>query len=360
MAMYYFEQCVKQRVLIVGMLPPPLGGIGVHIKRKCAFLRAHGAQVYVIDVCKESAVRSKIGYAWSLMRRVLSFQPHVVYYHTLSLRSNFVELILLIMLKWCRGSKLVIVEHSGRFLYARSWLYKKILNMCICGGVDEQILMGQPMVQAYRDNDMVLLPSMCMAQAFIEPDSSEEFTHIQQYPDVLWQFMRTKNMLFILNASSISLWQNQDLYGFDLAITLLADLPEDCGLICVVGAINNQRYHDSVMSALDRWSEKVYVMTGCHAELWPLIKRADCLLRPTRWDTASVSIQEALFLGKPVIASNACVRPEPCVLFESGNYEDFLAKVKTVYDQYTRQCDSADAQSCARCGDHDEQSVHAN
>lgn len=358
--MYYFERYAGQKVLIVGLFPPPLGGIGVHIKRKCAFLRAHGAQVYVIDVCKESAARSKLGYAWFLMRQVLSFRPNVVYYHTLSLRSNFAELILLIVLKWMCRAALVMVEHSGRFLYARSWLYKKILNVCLRIGVDEQILMGQPMVQAYRDNQGAFLPSMRMEQAFIEPDPSEETMHIQQYPKPLWQFMHKKNMLFVLNASSISLWQNQDLYGFDLCIKLLADLPSDRGLVCVIGTINNQQYHDSVMHELNRWPEKVYVMTGCHAELWPLIKRADCLLRPTRWDTASVSIEEALFFGKTVIASNACVRPESCVLFQSGNYDDFLAKVKTVYDQHTRQRDGANTQSCARCGAHDEQSVYTN
>jgi glycosyltransferase involved in cell wall biosynthesis len=62
-----------------------------------------------------------------------------------------------------------------------------------------------------------------------------------------------------------------------------------------------------------------------HAVTLHLIEKADVLLRTTMFDGNAISIQEALFLGTPVIATNTGSRPEGVEVIPIGD-RDALAK----------------------------------
>ena len=52
------------------------------------------------------------------------------------------------------------------------------------------------------------------------------------------------------------------------------------------------------------------------------MKKVDVFLRPTLSDGASVSVQEALWCGTPVVASDVCLRPREVALFKTGDADD--------------------------------------
>lgn len=61
----------------------------------------------------------------------------------------------------------------------------------------------------------------------------------------------------------------------------------------------------------------------------------DAYLRPTNTDGDSFSIWEALYLGIPVIASDATQRPDGCVLFKNRNLDDLVDKADKLIRNYS-------------------------
>ena len=62
-------------------------------------------------------------------------------------------------------------------------------------------------------------------------------------------------------------------------------------------------------------------------EFCPILTISDLFLRPTLTDGDAVSIREALYLGVPVVASNAVKRPEFVNLFENEDKEAFINSI---------------------------------
>ena len=58
-----------------------------------------------------------------------------------------------------------------------------------------------------------------------------------------------------------------------------------------------------------------------------LINDADIVLRPTCTDGDALTIREALYLNKPVVASDVVTRPEGAITFKNRDMFDLCAKV---------------------------------
>lgn len=325
--MTYFQNVVGKRILIFGMQPPPFGGISVHISRKAAALQKVGNYVLIFDVCKEYASRSKFGYVCHLVRTFFVFRPQRVYYHMLLVRKNPFELFLLGMLSKLFSARVTVVEHNYRAIYPRSAWYVRSLSCVIRFFVHQQVMIGPLTLRAYQDKKIFTLPDVTVTRAFIEPDFSQEAAIIEAYPPTLRNFVEQKRCVLLANASSFTLHQGADVYGIDLCIRLLRDVPQDVGLIIAVGTVTNRHYHDTIMSKLAVFKDRVFVLLNCQAELWPLMRKVSLFLRPTRYDADSISIHEALMFGIPVVASDSVSRPAACILFKDGNYDDFFDKI---------------------------------
>lgn len=323
----YFSGLQGARVLIFGMQPPPFGGISIHISRKVAALQKLGNCVLVFDVCKEYAQRSKLGYVWHIVRTFFPFRPQHVYYHMLLVRKNPIELFLLGLLSALFGARVTVVEHNYRAIYPRSVWYARSLSFVIHLFVHQQVMIGPLTLQAYQDKKMFTLPDVMVTGAFIEPDFSQEAAIIAAYPPELHSFIAQKRCVLLVNASSFTLHQGIDVYGIDLCIRLLRDLPSDVGMVIAVGTVTNRHYHDEIMAQLAVFKEQVFVLFNCQAELWPLMRHTDIFLRPMRYDTDGISVHEALMVDTPVIASDSALRPAASILFKDGDYNDFFAKV---------------------------------
>jgi len=61
-----------------------------------------------------------------------------------------------------------------------------------------------------------------------------------------------------------------------------------------------------------------------------LLSEIDIYVRPTTTDGSSVAVQEALMLGKKVLASDVVERPAEVTLYRSGDFEDFKEKLENL------------------------------
>ena len=125
-----------------------------------------------------------------------------------------------------------------------------------------------------------------------------------------------------------------DLYGFDLCIALVDEIRKDqpeAGLLLALAQVGHSTYLAKLQDEIARrgLGEYVHFMTG-QRELWPLLKKASLLVRPTNTDGDAVSIREALHFGCPVVARDVVGRPEGTVLFASRNLGSLVAATKRV------------------------------
>jgi len=333
----YFEEIEDKRIFILGLSPPPLGGVSVHILRKIKYLEGKNNRVFLFDVVKKGRRNSNLLYAFNLLCSLFCFKPQIVFYHTLFLRRNLFELIILIFYRFVTWSELILVEHSVRFLYKRSRSYKCMLNL-LMRYIGQQVLIGKPMLQGYLDNNIKLRKNHLVESSFIYPVLSCEKQIYDAYPQGLKKFLQSKKKIFIMNASKFDLWDGGDIYGFDLCIKLMNDINNnDIGLVMAVGTIYNHSYYEEIKKKLN--CNNTFLALNLTEEIWPLIKNADLFLRPSRFDNYSVSVAEALYLGTPVIASDIGERPSGARLFKSGDYKSFKEQIEDwLKDEEFRNC----------------------
>ncbi len=327
----YSNNIFNKKIAILGIEPPPLGGISIHVQRVAKKFRDQKNSVYIFDTEKRRGGYFRfLRYIFLLTRFLWRVKPDIVYHHTVTCFFNgrLIELPLLILLKWLLGYQFIMIDHVSRFFTVQCWWYKKVLSF-LFSYFDQQVLIGNSTHQAYGKNKIFLGKNYCVEAAFLPPDLTQEQAILASYPTSLQFFLKKHTPIIIANGSKMALWHGNDLYGFDLSVALIAKLKKeypDVGLVLALSNKGDQAYYEQFCEKIKK-NSAVYLLYNCTGELWPLLKQADIFVRPTLSDGASVSLQEAIYVGTPVVASDVCVRPKGAVLFKCGDRDSFYQKV---------------------------------
>lgn len=97
--------------------------------------------------------------------------------------------------------------------------------------------------------------------------------------------------------------------------------------------MGSHQYLENYQAALDQSGAKEHILlTGNlpRGEFLGVLKQGALYLRTPLGDGVCSSVLESLALGTPVVASDNGTRPASCVLYEGGNLDDMLAKVRQV------------------------------
>ena len=76
-------------------------------------------------------------------------------------------------------------------------------------------------------------------------------------------------------------------------------------------------------------SDNVYFINGNH-DFNAVLQLCDAFLRTTSTDRDSLSVSEALYWGKPVLASDVVDRPAGVLLYEYGNKHDLIKNIRFI------------------------------
>ena len=313
------------KVLIVGIIPPPMGGMSIHIQRLAHLLERQGCNVYLWDVCKRQAGLSQIKYYWSLWHFCLKFKPQWIMYHAINMRGTPLELFVLWLASSWTGSKISVTVHSIRFLENKNKLYCLALSW-ILHKVTQVILVSPALQEAFTQKAILLANNVVIQDPFLPPDLSQKEQILTQLPESCKLFIDHHKPLVLVTVTRMATWQGQDLYGLDLMLTawpkFLAQFPQAGLLVAIAHLKPNQNI---------QLPKNCYLLANWPHELWPVIAQADLFLRPTRSDGYSVSVSEAIYFNVPAIASDVCPRPDDTVLFKSNNSQDLIQKmIKTL------------------------------
>lgn len=332
----YSDALTNEKIVLCGpAYPPPYGGIRVHLKRVADKLEHQGNRVYHHDTLQEYRYRYFIVYLCKLAWRLLLLRPDRVYYHTLYLTNSAGELRLLVWLKRLLKYKLVVVDHHCLHLITRPASFRRTLNKFV-PAIDQQVLIGNSTYQSYCDTNIDAAPLVSVERAFIPPLCSEDETT----PSGFEQFCVQHTPIITVAITRLVFMDGRDLYGADTAIELVRELKKQfptTGLICLIGGVDEPMYYTMLRSRIAAYGldESIFLVHGVYS-LWPILKKTDLLLRPTLADGASVSEDEAHFLGVAVVASDVCLRHPKTITYRSGSLDDCSIKVSEVFERGTK------------------------
>jgi len=316
-----------RKILIVGTVPPPTGGVTIHVSRLIQHLDARKV-LYTFCGISEGPLK--------IFRQVIRHK--VIHLHA----SNSYFRLAFSMVCFLLGKKLIQTIHGdlGRFSRMRN----------LCDRISVR-LTHTPVVinKGSLEKAGKLNRRSVLISAFIKPVDSEPL------PDeILTGLKQWKNgfsHIFCANATSPDRdTLGREIYGGSELMKVFSRQPEK-GLIFVdpgghyreiIRGNGRSREDESIR---ERESNRVSGGIGENENVphnvfyidrplpfFEVLKFSDCYIRATTTDGDSLSVKEALSIGKPVIASDCVDRPEGCKLYKTADTGALLQQVAQFSD----------------------------
>lgn len=315
----------KVRLLIIGPLPPPAGGVSIHIIRLIELLQND----YDIDVIDESFLFKKqyfnfrSGNLFKYLNKIL--RSDVVFIH--SGNHTFKKLHLII--SKCFFKKTIVTFHGfghkrkdKKFGFWERFIYKQ----------SDKIIFVNKAIQS----NLIFANNKCIVKhAFLPPIMSFE----PELPSIISEWIkqaRSQNQTIICsNASRLNIYNNQDLYGLDMCIEVVERLLKkgiNINLIFIVSSVEvgNDKFEEAKEKLRILGLTNNFLLLNNKLSFVKLIEQSDIVVRPTNTDGDALTIREAIFLHKPVLASDVVVRPEGTYTFKTRDINDFELKLMTL------------------------------
>ncbi len=310
------------KTLIIGPLPPPLGGVSVYVSRLRRKLTAEGHTVDTVDVGHPDRFGRFI--------HLLSLQPSS--YDVIELNVLSTGILSALLARNLAG-KCRLTIHSGQDLENWGPVKSAVVELFLrrCG---ELVFVGPHLRELFDKQGFSLPDTTTIHPAFLPPSLEDETTIRQSYSNDVRDFIEQRRPLIVANAFRLVFHEGIDLYGLDMCVELIARLQiefPNVGLLFALAEIGERGHYRKIreMIAKRKLGNNICFMTG-QKELWPIFRQADLLVRPTCVDGYGISIAEALYFGCPAVASDVCVRPEGTVVFARGNMDDFQHKCEDI------------------------------
>lgn len=328
----------KAKIAIIGPYPPPYGGISIHIKRMKNYLEKNHIECTVYNESRiveyENNINVKpIDSYKRFIFKIPFLKFNILHFHSINLKIRM-------LLGWYKflGNKIILTIH-GESLHDQLTKLNLIgyyLLLLSLRNIDK-IICVNPRTKKELLDLRLNSEKIKVIPAFIPPTPDE--TKVNQLPEFFHKIRHKHKFLITANASKISFYKNQDLYGIDLSIELMKQLInngyKDIGFIYIIPDIGDYDYFVKMQNLVKKYSLEDNFHFYTKPVAYPaVINMCDLFIRPTNTDGYGVSIAEAISLKKPVIASNVCKRPEGTILFKNRNIDDLYIKITDVINNY--------------------------
>ncbi|MEM7082640.1 MAG: glycosyltransferase [Pseudomonadota bacterium] len=313
----------SMQLLLIGPLPPPKGGVSVHLARLSALLERGGITIDLID---ESPVRKAVFNLRSLnvfgyFRRF--FRAEIVHIHSSVDLFRVTNALTALLLR----RPFLISLHSWRARGAVSrgihrWIFRRA-QVVIC--------VSSAIADAVESDKTVIRP------AFLPPVPEHEPALPSALQDWLGHQRSQGRKVIASNAYQLDEFEGVDLYGLDLCIEMMRTLVDasqlEVALVFNVASLAKgrdrfERYQKAIVDF--ELGDRIRLTCDEDLSFVRLIENTDCSVRATNTDGDALSVREALSLGKPVVASDAAARPAGTRLFTSRNSQSLANAVKDV------------------------------
>ncbi|HNW56140.1 MAG TPA: glycosyltransferase [Bacteroidales bacterium] len=318
---------MKRKILFIGPLPDPKGGVSIHIFRLGDMISPF-ADVRYID---ESSVR-KEEYFNVRSLRLFAYIKLILWADIVHIHSAInVFRILHICISKLLFKKVVITLHYTP-VNQNLFFLRSLLNLC-----DKVVLVNKEAVAMLH-----LKKKPYVKEAFIPPSAKED--KVLPVSAENWIRDKKEKGYFIISANAwhLDIINNVDLYGLDMCVSAIKEfknrLQKKVALVFTISYVTDSDtyYFDTIKHIKELEVEDEVLITTENVSFIKVIELSDIVLRPTNIDGDALTVRESLYLGVPVIASDVVARPEGTILFETRSQRDFFEKLDTTLGNIER------------------------
>lgn len=317
---------MKREINIWGSIPPPYGGVGMHILRLLNGLKKKKANVVLKNYMPQDDL--KIDYCF-VVRELLKLpfiKTKILHFHMSS------TLLCIVLLTFGFRHKIGITIHNQRSILIKNriikYIFSKFYQRCDFIIMNDEVY-SKKFAHYFNISE---IKKICIVPAFIPP-TDEERTGVD---DSVKSFRDSFD--FIISSCSYGLTRENghDVYGVDMLIELVYRLKLrniDAGLLLCLSHIVDQNYYEQLKNRIKEYGidRNVFILNKEVPNGFEYWEISDVFIRATKTDMEGISVKEALSLGTSVIASNVCKRPSQCILYRDGDIDDLYEKVHTLF-----------------------------
>jgi len=288
----------KGKVLIVGKVPPPIGGVTVHVQRLLSSYREKNSHDFY-DLSNFT---------------VAGFIREFVQYKTLHLHtSSSIFRLLVALLSFITRKNLIITFHGNIGRYGRVRNTFDLLSVQLCS---KPILLN---IGSYNKAIGYNLNSELVTGFIPPPDTTRLPT---KYIDEIKKLRDGGIRVFSTNAFNVSTDKyGRETYGISELLDSFADLANSRLIV----SDPSGRYKKFIENKFSHLVEVPLWIAEPH-DFIEVLKLSHGFIRNTTTDGDSLSVREALFYNVPVFASTAVERPAGCILF--SNCDELLRQIE--------------------------------
>jgi glycosyltransferase involved in cell wall biosynthesis len=310
----------RPNILIAGPLPPPSGGISIHLLRLKYLL----SREFKIDVIDESPIKKSEYFnlrSFNLVQYLKKVKHTDVFFvHS----GNRIFKKLHILMAKLMGKKLILTIHG--YGNKRNNIMR-MLDSLFFNMADKIILVNSTIT-----NKLKLDSNKCIVKhAFLPPVMTDEPDLPLEIIELINRATLQNKLIVCANASRLDTFNNEDLYGLDLCLKAALKLKRGHIPIQFIFVVTDKNKNERYLAALDfikeHQLENIFCLLNTELSFVKLIQLSDVVLRPTNTDGDSLTVREALFLNKIVVASDVVERPEGTVLFKTRDVESLVEKL---------------------------------
>lgn len=292
--------------LLLGAVPPPVGGVSIYCMRKIELLTLNGKEVHFFDSRRKINLLKLILFSFLLRIKRKEYEIEINI-------SN--SLVLLVLTIFGLASCCVFYDHNS----SRRLLSGKF-NTCVftffCSKVNRIKTVNENLVNNYNELLKGRNVSITVETPFLAPTKNEIKKSKEKFPLELKGLISDGKRNIILSSAwkPISTEHENDLYGIKDTLAIyrknISNYPEFI-FILMIGELDSSEFSSEIqllVHELTSFSNFEFIEGG-FSQL-PLLNRTIALLRLTKTDGDSVSIREALHFGANVIATNVSERPD--------------------------------------------------
>jgi glycosyltransferase involved in cell wall biosynthesis len=303
---------------ILGPFPPPYGGVAIHCVRLLESLRERGIVAKGISLGGLPASLQSV----VLLRPWMVLSRGPVHYHTDE--GNFRWMLMLSTLWRLTRIPYIVTLHSFRHraefenVATRDRLRRAYEHA-------EAVIAISDDVAAAVEHELGLRHKRLKIIASNLPISAWE--RQAPLPDELPNSWRKAEIRLLANAGAVTSFNGNDLYGIDVLLEAFAMLSDQRISLCiVVGGVRDKQLADRLLKQAST-DARVCIVYEPNSALVPVVEHSHVIVRPTRTEGGpSLTVTEAMELGKITIASDAVARPAGCITFRNEDPAD-LARV---------------------------------
>lgn len=293
------------KVVEIGSVPSTvgIGGVSIHIQRLLDWIKSDERfRVELFDY-KKAIINKKL---LSLLR-----QGDIVHIHV----SNIYLRIFYILLGSIFGCKVVVTFHGDIKRY--SWLKNQIVKFSLK-------IANVPIVLNRKSYDLASKWNYKtqIISAFIPVFGNEKLDE-----DILKLLVDCRNRYEKIVATNafkrVFTHLGEETYGIDFLVDYFTTKPDYALVISDPSAQYANHYANKQMA------ENIKLISKPHS-FCEVIKRSDFVIRNTSTDGDSLTVREAISLGKPVLATDRVSRPEGTILFKYCDVESLSSAVESI------------------------------